>query len=210
MAASSPERMRRHSRKARHLLRVIRRSRHAAVQDMAVHELTHEIDHRHGRAGGTPVAHAPGPAGVWRPLTGRAKRLISQLRSTKVWRLQRQLVRELAEELRNGQRIIDRIRERAERAAGVVRRAAEITGRGARAIGRGARAMGRGARVAGARTAAAWRAVRNRSARGAGRPRIPAARRPVLRARPAVIARPARARTRIPRVRTARPRTRTR
>lgn len=183
MAASSPERMKRHSRKARHLLRVIRRSKHAAVQDMAVHELTHEIDRRHGWRG-APASHAPGPAGEWRPLTHQAKNLISQLRKTKVWRLQKQLVRELAAELRNGRRIVDRMRELAARAA-----------RAARAKAR--RLQGR------------WRARRNLRT---GRPRIPAARRPVLRGRPVMPAavRPTRARTRTPRVRTARPRTRTR
>ncbi len=61
------------TRRARHLIRRLRRTKHAAVQRVTVHELGNEIHRRRfGRASrsATPTSAA---AGHWRPLTHRAE-----------------------------------------------------------------------------------------------------------------------------------------
>ena len=124
------DKMRRHSRRARHLMKTLRRSKHASTQDMAAHELVREIDRRHGflrlgkQRGASP---RPGMPGHWRPMTHRARRILAQLRKTKVWRLQKQLVRELQKELVIGRRAIDKARDRARRAAWRAKRAGHRT-----------------------------------------------------------------------------------
>jgi hypothetical protein len=113
-------------------MKVVRRARHASVQDTAVHDLQREIDRKHGflRFGRRKAASVrPGATGHWRPVTHRAKRILAQLRKTKVWRLQKQLVRELAAELRNGRRRIDKIRARARKIGAPARRHARRAGR---------------------------------------------------------------------------------
>lgn len=144
--APGKERMRRLGRRQRHLLRVIRRSRHSSVQNMAVHELQSGIDRRHGlHRLGRPPRVAPGATGHWRPLTRKARQIISQLRRTRVWKLQKQLVRELGRELEHGRRLIDRARDR-------LRPATRAAMSGARRAGRWTRE--RPARVRAARKAA--------------------------------------------------------
>jgi len=101
------------TRRARHLIRRLRRTKHAAVQRVTVHELGNEIHRRRfGRAAKT-AAPSLGRAGQWRPLSYRAKKLLTQLRKTKVWSVQRRLVKELGEEIERSRRTLA---ERARRA----------------------------------------------------------------------------------------------
>jgi hypothetical protein len=194
-----------------------------------MHELTREIHRRRGRPA-KPRTHVPGPAGVWRPLTRKARQLIHQVRRAKLWRLQKQLIAELADELANGRRVIDRARERAAQfgqgaggAALVIKRGVQFAGRRARAFGRSA-AKGwciarphaaRAARAAGMAAAGTggrltrrvqqWRQQRRNRA---------AAPQPAVRARPAATAAipryPATTRVRARQPRPARPTARTR
>ena len=168
------DKMRRHSRRAKHLMRVLRRSKHASTQDMASHELVREIDRRHGflRLGRRRPAAMPRPGmpGHWRPMTRRARQILNQLRKTKVWRLQKQLVRELQKELANGRRAIDKARD-------LARRAARRAGRAGRRVRRGAEALGRDARRAGRATARGGLRAGRSAKRGGqwARPRLAAA-----------------------------------
>jgi hypothetical protein len=150
-----PRGYKRLTRKARHVIRHLRRTKHASVQDQMVHELRHEVSRTHGFSGPKKAPDRSG-AGMWRPLTRKAKKILSRLRRAKVWSVQKQLVNELAREIEHGRRLAERARERARRAAARVRaarrrtaRAGRATARGARAVGRGARKAGRGARKAG-------------------------------------------------------------
>lgn len=108
------------TRKARHLIRHLKRTRHASVQDQMVHELRHEVSRTHGFRG-PKKAPDPGKAGRWRPLTRKAKQLLTRLRKAKVWRVQKQLVTELAREIERGRRRIDRARQAAVRGRARVR-----------------------------------------------------------------------------------------
>jgi hypothetical protein len=147
-------------------MRSIRRSSHASTQNMAAHELIREIDRRHGflRLGRRPPAAMPRPGqpGHWRPMTRRAKQILGQLRKTKVWRLQKQLVRELQKELENGRRQIDKLRERARKQARRAKRAGRRVKRAGQSTGR---AAGRGWQRAKPRLAGAGRSARDTSRR---------------------------------------------
>lgn len=123
------------SRKARHLIRSLKRTKHASVQRTMVNELQHEI-HRHWGSRKKATQYATGNPGHWRPLTHRAKQLLTRLRKAKVWSVQKQIVRELVREMERGRR-------RAAQAAKRARGAARATRRGAQAAGRGAQAAGR-------------------------------------------------------------------
>lgn len=103
------------TRKARHIIRHLPRIKHASVQDQAVHELRHEVSRTHGFKG---PGKAPGrsEAGQWRPLSRKAKHLLTRLRKAKVWGMQKRLVNELAEEIKRG-RSIERVRSAARAAA---------------------------------------------------------------------------------------------
>lgn len=165
-----PPGYRRLTRKARHLIAQLRHTRHASVQSAAIHELQHEIDRRHGkRAKGKSPDH--GPAGRWRPLTHKAKQLLTRLRRAKVWRVQKQLVRELAREIERGRRSIDKIRQ--SRAVAKAGAAARATGRG---IVRGAKAAGNATRAASA--TAQERMIRRAEARAAAADSAARARQP--------------------------------
>ena len=109
------------TRKARHIIRHLPRIKHASVQDQAVHELRHEVSRTHGFKG---PGKAPGrsEAGQWRPLSRKAKHLLTRLRKAKVWGMQKRLVNELAEEIKRG-RSIERVRSVARAAAARTRRA---------------------------------------------------------------------------------------
>ena len=111
-----PHGYKRLTRKARHLIRHLRRSKHASVQRVMVAELRHEIDRRWWRKPRQVKMPDLGRQGHWRPLTWRAKRLLTRLRKAKVWQVQRQLVNELAREIECGRRLAERIRRAAERA----------------------------------------------------------------------------------------------
>jgi len=108
------------TRKARHLIRNLKRTKHASVQDQMVHELKHEVSRTHGFRGPKKAPGRTG-AGHWRPLTRKAKQLLSRLRKAKVWRVQKQLVLELADEMEHGRRRVDRARQAAARGRARVR-----------------------------------------------------------------------------------------
>ena len=117
-----PHGYKRLTRKARHLIRHLRRTRHASVQDQMVHELRHEVSRTHGFHG-PKKAPDRSPAGRWRPLTHRAKQLLTRLRKAKVWGVQKQLVNELEEEIQRGRRL-ERAKAAARSAAARARQAA--------------------------------------------------------------------------------------
>lgn len=102
------------TRKARHLIHHLRRTKHASVQDQMIHELRHEVSRTHGFRGPKKAPERSG-AGHWRPLTRKAKQILTRLRSARVWSVQKQLVTELARELENGRRRVDRVRQSAAR-----------------------------------------------------------------------------------------------
>jgi hypothetical protein len=113
------------TRKARHVIRHLRRTKHASVQDQMIHELRHEVSRTHGSRG-PKKAPDRASAGHWRPLTRKAKQMLTRLRKAKVWSVQKQIVNELARELERGRRVADRARQAAARArarmqAGVAR-----------------------------------------------------------------------------------------
>ena len=103
------------TRKARHVIRHLRRTKHASVQDQMIHELRHEVSRTHGFKG---PGKAPdrSKAGHWRPLTRKAKQMLTRLRKAKVWSVQKQIVNELAREIERGRRVADRARQAAVRA----------------------------------------------------------------------------------------------
>lgn len=111
-----PRGYKRLTRKARHIIRHLPRIKFAAVQDQAIHELKHEVSRTHGFKG---PGKAPdrSKAGHWRPLTRKAKQMLTRLRKAKVWSMQKQLVNELAREMERGRRLADRARVRAQAAA---------------------------------------------------------------------------------------------
>lgn len=115
----------RHSRKTRHLIHRLRRSKHASVQHTLVNELSSSVHKHWGRSGRAPQIPV-GPAGHWRPLTHRAKRLLTSLRRSKVWSVQKQLIAELIHDMQRAQRRIDRVRK--SQAARQARQAAKRTG----------------------------------------------------------------------------------
>lgn len=140
------------SRKARHLISRLKRTRHASVQDVGLHELKHEINRSFWKKA-KPMGRAPQTAaGVYRPPTRRAKRLLTQLRHAKVWRLQQRLVTEIAREFERGKRLVDKARAKARRAQAKAARYARRAANGARRAGRGARATARAAARAGRAT----------------------------------------------------------
>jgi hypothetical protein len=148
------------TRKARHIIRHLRRTKHASVQDQMVHELRHEVSRTHGFRG---PGKAPdrSKAGNWRPLTRKAKQMLTRLRKAKVWSVQKQIVNELAREMERGRRVADRARQAVLRA----RARAEAAGRRVRA---GAERTVRASRTAGRRTRNGWNHARPHAAR-AGR-----------------------------------------
>jgi hypothetical protein len=105
------------SRKARHLIRQLRRTKNAALQRLHLHELRHAISRRHG-FGGPGKMPDLGKAGRFRPLTRRAKQLLTRLRRSRVWSIQKQLVNELVREIEKGRYLRERVaRSRPARAA---------------------------------------------------------------------------------------------
>jgi hypothetical protein len=101
------------SRRARHLIHRLRHTKHASVQNVTVNELDHDIHRsRYGRAASsTATPPDGGRPGHWRPLNHRAKRLLTELRRTKVWAVQRRLVKELVAEMGKGRRrVADRVK----------------------------------------------------------------------------------------------------
>ena len=130
------------TRKARHLIRHLKRTKHASVQDQMIHELKHEVSRTHGFCG-PKKGPKPGDAGHWRPLTRKAKHLLSRLRKAKVWSVQKQLVNELAKEIERGRRAVERVRERAQRVQARAKAAAARTRAGAERTGRTARSAAR-------------------------------------------------------------------
>lgn len=156
------------TRKARHVIRHLRRTKHASVQDQMIHELKHEVSRTHGFKGpGKAPDHSK--AGHWRPLTRKAKQMLTRLRKAKVWSVQKQIVNELAREIEHGRRIAQRVqelarraRERAEAAAERVRAGAERAERAARTAGRKTRSGWNRARPHAARAGRKFRATVNR------------------------------------------------
>jgi hypothetical protein len=114
------------TRKARHIIRHLKRTKHASVQDQMIHELRHEVSRTHGFKG-PGKAPGAGNAGHWRPLTHKAKQMLTRLRKAKVWSVQKQLVNELAREMERGKRVADRARARTQAAAKRVRAGAART-----------------------------------------------------------------------------------
>jgi len=115
-----PHGYKRLTRKARHLIRHLKRTNHASVQDQMVHELRHEVSRTHGFRGPRKAPDL-GKAGRWRPLTRRAKQILTRLRKAKVWQVQKQLVTELSREIERGRRRVDRVRKAAKRGRARVR-----------------------------------------------------------------------------------------
>ena len=56
------------TRKARHIIRHLKRTKHASVQDQMIHELRHEVSRTHGFRG-PKKAPDGSKAGHWRPGT---------------------------------------------------------------------------------------------------------------------------------------------
>lgn len=112
------------TRKAKHIIRNLKRTKHSSVQKQYLHELRHEVSRTHGFRG-PKTAPDLGKPGRWRPPTRKAKQLLTRLRKTKVWSAQKQLVTELARELEKGRRLTDRAREKARRARRRARNAAK-------------------------------------------------------------------------------------
>jgi hypothetical protein len=103
-----PHGYKRLSFKARHIIRRLRRTRYASVQDMHLHELGREINSRWSGRRKAHTAPDLSDTGVWRPLTYRARRILAELRKTRVWRVQQRLLAELGRELKRGRRSLGR------------------------------------------------------------------------------------------------------
>ena len=118
------------TRKARHIIRNLKHTKHASVQNQMIHELRHEVSRTHGFRG---PGKAPdlGKAGRWRPLTRKAKQILARLRKAKVWSVQKRLVTELAKEIEHGKRVADRAKQAAKRAQARAKAAARRTRAGA-------------------------------------------------------------------------------
>ena len=93
----------RHSRKARHLMRRLRHEKHGAVQRMMAHELTTKSTAAAGDGLSAPLPRSLGLPGQYRPLTRRAKQILTRLRKTKVWSAQKRLLAEAEAEDGAGQ-----------------------------------------------------------------------------------------------------------
>lgn len=125
----------------RRLIRHLRRSKHGAVQDVTLHELHRSFRRSHGLK--PPKAPDVSGHGTWRPLTRKARGLLSRLRSAREWNVKKNLIAELAREMEHGRRLAARIRLAAGRGA---RRARLAAGRASRRLEHAAEAAGRGAR----------------------------------------------------------------
>jgi hypothetical protein len=165
------------SRKARHLIRRLRHAKFRSEQQALHHELQHEINRRWGsRRKARPVV--PGHPGRHRPLTRRAKQILSRLRKTKVWSAQRRLLDELAREMEYGKRLAERARKAAATARKKAKAAAKRTRRGAkRTWNRAAPATARAARatrrtVNKGQERLLTRAERKQAGRGPRKPRL--------------------------------------
>jgi hypothetical protein len=107
--------------RARRLIRHLRRSGYASVQDVTLHEIRRDVHRRHGlKAPKTPDVSGHGQR---RPLTRRAKRILARLRSARMWNVKKHLIAELAREMKHGQRLADRLRQAAQRVRDRARRA---------------------------------------------------------------------------------------
>jgi hypothetical protein len=164
--------MKRLSGKARHLIHRLRGEKHVTVQRTMVHELKHEIDRQWGTRRRVPSID-PGAPGRHRPLSGRAKAILTRLRKTRVWSVQKQLVAELTREIEKPYRKIRKVIAAAKLAAERARRAAELAQRAGRNTARASKAAYRAARKAGLSTreasrvagkAVRWTATRARRA----------------------------------------------
>jgi len=99
------------SRRGRHLIHRLRRTKHASVQHVMVGELVNEIHRSRWKRAAPSTPPGRPQAGHWRPLNRRAKSLLTQLRRTKVWAVQRRLVKELVVEMGKGRkRVADRVK----------------------------------------------------------------------------------------------------
>ena len=181
----------------RRLIRHLSRSRHASVQDAAVHELHRSMRRSHGLF--PPKAPGISSHGTYRPLTRRAKSLLSRLKGARQWSVKKNILGELAREMKNGKRLIDRVKEKAQRAAARAERAMERAGRAASRAGRAVtrkdgavrrrviagqeRLLSRAERKQGERLAGKRKPALSTRARRAVRSRLPG-RRPMLRGRP--------------------------
>lgn len=191
--AQRPYGYRRVSRKARHVISRLRRSKTASVQDMHLHELGREINRRWFGRRKAQTAPDVSDTGIWRPLSRRAQRLLTELRKTKVWRVQQRLVAEIRRELEKGRKgRWARIRDS--------RAARRIRTRGRRTLARGKRAVAwmKRTRSSWASTGRAWQSAREprpvRPARTAART-APARTGPAPAGRAAPGSRPAAARS---------------
>lgn len=212
-------------RRGRHLIRQLRKSRHAAVQRTIVHELKSHVSGRHGYqyTSGPPDLGKPGR---YRPLTRKAKQLLTRLRQARVWSVQKKIIAELEREIERGKRLAERIRKH---------RYVQRTRRAGRSLRRNGKAFRSWAQQVQERHLR--RAERHQAGREAGRRRPPLAARmgrrsretarslrarvtrrrsrPAPQARPGRVPQPAGARTlrpaprtrpaRVPRARTPRP-----
>ena len=162
--------------RARHLIRQLRRTRSAVLQRLHLHELRHAISRKHGFRGPKKTPDL-GPAGHFRPLTRRARQLLTRLRKARAWSVQKNIVNVLEKEIERGRYLREKVRALPAVARGA--RAWHAAGRGARRAGRGIRAA---AGRAGRAGRAAWRkgrphleragrAARERARKAAGRER---------------------------------------
>jgi hypothetical protein len=105
----------------RRLIRHLKRSRHASVQDAALHEIHRGVRRSHGLK--PPKAPAISGHGTYRPLTRKAKGLLARLRTARQYSVKKNILGELAREMKNGRRLADRARLMARRAADRAKRA---------------------------------------------------------------------------------------
>jgi hypothetical protein len=154
------------NRKARHLIRQLRRTKNAALQRLHLHELRHAISRRHGFRGPKRTPDL-GRAGHFRPLTRRAKQLLTRLRKARVWSVQKRIVNELAREIEKGRYLRDRVMGAAARARKVPERMVAREKRVRERLARGGRTL-RG-RVQRAHEPHLARAERRQAEREAGK-----------------------------------------
>ncbi len=143
----------------RRLIRHLGRSKHASVQDAALHEVHRSMRRSHGLK--PPKPPSISSPGTWRPLTRKAKALLSRLRGARQWNVKKNIMTELARELEHGRRIAQRLQEAAQRARAKAQAVAARVRAGAGRAGRTARAAAR-------RTRNGWNRARPHAAR-AGR-----------------------------------------
>lgn len=116
--------------RARHLARQLGKAKNITLQRLHLHELRHAISRKHGFRGpkGKPKLGQPG---MYQRLSRKARQLLSRLRRSRSWQVQKQTVNELEREVERGERIaVARAARRQRRAEQAQRAAREAKERG--------------------------------------------------------------------------------